>query len=422
MKHQDRQHRIGLLLELCGGVFSFIAVILYLQSVTVPTGSSAYWEGRRIAIGTILLAGPTFLSGLAIQLGIKRRVLAISIAGAGIATPVAVSIAILYPRFWIVQRGTDPSELLFVNYLLSLGLISLSLFLSVRQTTSGAQNSDEGPAHMSRELRRLAARNNELRADSLRARFARYRALSAALMGAGLGVLLIGLIFGMENIVGATIASTLVILGGIGLFTGIFTYYLTPERFVTATVVTAVCRSLDSVSQSMQGEWTKPVYTYDPESGSANEVRLELVSNLESTDRGPITEELGRPRPDEIPGITAAKVAPTGMFLYREARLSLTQEVGSTNERILSLAETLDSPLGLVDNLEATWDSSRLSVRIADSACGPIDRFDHPVVSLLACGLAIETESSVVCETERVEATDFDWEIVCRQVPRASSA
>jgi hypothetical protein len=110
------------------------------------------------------------------------------------------------------------------------------------------------------------------------------------------------------------------------------------------------------------------------------------------------------------------------MFLYREARLSPTQEVGSTNERILSLVETLDSPLGLVENLEATWDTSQLSVRIADSACGPIDRFDHPVASLLACGLGFDSESSVVCETERLEATDFDWEIVCRQVPRASSA
>jgi len=416
----ERQHRIGLLLEYSGGTIAVAAIGLYIASLFVPPGSPVHRPGQRVAAAAVLVGGLTFLLGLAIHLTIHRRGLALAIFGAAIAWPAAVLLSILYLDVWTREVGIASTQGLLVLYATGLGSIALSLTSSVRRTTTGTPGENDVPTDLNRKFNRLTEQTEELHADSLRARDARHRPLAIALAGTGSTVVLVGILLGAHGTATAIPSTTVIVVGGIGLFTGLFLYYVTPERFVTATVATALCRTLDSVSKSFVEDATTPLYAYASGSTGEDRVHLELSTAAVSTDgEGTLHERYGDQRPP-APESTPRQMVPSGLSIYREIGPTPPYSEGSTRERILRLAETLNSPLGLVDDVDATWESDRLVVRIANSTCGPIDRFDHPVPSLLACGLAVETESKVVVGIERLDATDYDWQVACRQLAETS--
>jgi len=414
----EQQHRIGLLLELSGGLIAVVAGGLYIVSLTVGPGSSLHQDAQRVAAVAVLLGSPTFLLGLAIHIFVHRRELELAIAGVGLTWPAALVVSTIHLGLWNVQAGADPSQELIVVYGVGVGFVALSLVFSVRKTTNNVVENDGIPAALDRKVRILTERTNELHADSLRARDAQHRSLATALAGTGISVIFLGILLGAHDTPGSVPSTTVTVVGGIGLFIGIFLYYVTPEHFVTAAVVTAVCQTLDAVSRPLSEGVTTPVYTYASGSGAETEVHLELSQTTVSTDGGETMEE-HFDKNTNTPESPLNQVVPTGLPLYREVGPSPPYSEGSTRERSLRLAETLNSPLGLVGSVEAVWEPDQLSVRIADSTCGPIDRFDHPVPSLLACGLAMETQSKVVVETERLDTADFDWQVTCRQVADA---
>ena len=117
-----------------------------------------------------------------------------------------------------------------------------------------ADDADEGNADEEELLARIETlqdENERLRRELSAARRTRYRrtAIGMAFLG-GLGLLGAGLIPSLREL--------LLALGGTGLFGALLTYYLTPERFVAASVGEAVYGTLAENLESPDGRSDRP--------------------------------------------------------------------------------------------------------------------------------------------------------------------
>jgi hypothetical protein len=98
---------------------------------------------------------------------------------------------------------------------------------------NGDAGDDATVAELRTQLRLLAEENEQLRDSYARAKQTQYRRTALGLAALGcLGV--------AGGVLVAGASDVLFVLGGIGLFGGLLTYYLTPEQFVAADVGRAV--------------------------------------------------------------------------------------------------------------------------------------------------------------------------------------
>ena len=96
--------------------------------------------------------------------------------------------------------------------------------------------------------------------------------------------------------------------------------------------------------------------------------------------------------------------------------------VGETETRLPELAEQLAD--ALVEGFEmvgsATPDvdpeEGRVTVAITDSRYGAVDRFDHPIPSFVAVGLARGTERPVTLESTTSDDDRVDYLVTCTLV------
>ena len=102
--------------------------------------------------------------------------------------------------------------------------------------TGGADAFEEKVSEQERlagEVALLEAENEQLRTEYARLQQTQYRQTAIALVGVGLVAALGGLLLPSARTV-------LLALGGTGVFLGVLTYYLSPERFLSASVGRAV--------------------------------------------------------------------------------------------------------------------------------------------------------------------------------------
>jgi hypothetical protein len=253
----------------------------------------------------------------------------------------------------------------------------------------------------------LEAENRRLRAEYARARRSQYHRTAIGLAAIGAVATLGGIVFPASNTV-------LFSLGAIGFFAALLTYYLTPERFVAATVGEAV-------------------YAAHAENGDA------VVSEL-----GLSEQRLYLPLEDPTRAATLYVPQEEGATVPPESELDAVFVVGEDGERGLSLRpaggalfvefeRTLAGPLaddsaaladqladGLVELFELadtvdpdmSPDGTQCTFGITGSAIGSVDRFDHPVGSFLAVGFAVGLDRSVEM-TVTSEGERFDHRVTC---------
>lgn len=79
------------------------------------------------------------------------------------------------------------------------------------------------------------------------------------------------------------------------------------------------------------------------------------------------------------------------------------------------LAEALVEQFELVDSASVdSREPGRVTFAISGSAYGGVDRFDHPVASILATGLATVLDEPIKLETTDSDTTQADYLVTCR--------
>lgn len=241
------------------------------------------------------------------------------------------------------------------------------------------------------QLELLRERNRQLREEYLRSQQQRYRRSAAGLTVVGLLGIVAGVVF-------ADARTVLFALGGTGVFGGILTYTLTPERFIAATVSGSVFDALAADRDAMLDELglaASPVYI--PE--DTPRLYVAATDPPELTDQPlPASEELTNlfvTDPDENPGVA---LTPTGGPLLTEFQQSLTTPLATTPAALVDqLTEGLIESFELADGVDTSVDAAggRVTVELDGLAYGRVDRIDHPVCSFIATGLAVGLNTPV---------------------------
>jgi hypothetical protein len=247
----------------------------------------------------------------------------------------------------------------------------------------GTRVDDGGDAVADREamgarVELLREENRRLRAEYARARRSSYRRTA-------LGLAAVGLLAAVGAVPFPDSRGTLFVLAAIGLFGAVLTYYLTPERFVAAVVGEATARThADGLATVAADVGLSDERVYLPGPGG----RVRLFVPQRSAFSVP-----GDPSPGFLVGEDPAErglvVDATGEALFGEFERTLDGPLGEELPTVADqLAEGLVEGFELVDGATPETDGRTLRLGVDGSALGPVDGFDHPVVSFAATGVA----------------------------------
>jgi len=250
----------------------------------------------------------------------------------------------------------------------------------------------------------LEEENRRLRAEHRRVLQAGYR--RSALGFGAVAVLAVG-----GAVVFGAVRDVLLAIAAIAAFSGLLTYYLTPERFVPATVGEGVYDTVAATGRDLVeslGLYDEPQYV-PTERGVRVFVpqhRDYVIPPSDALDDAFVVTEDERSR-----GIA---LHPTGRRLVEQFE---TMVDGSPEDsRVVDqLAETLVEQFELADS--ATVDSrepGRVTVAVSGSAYGNVDRFDHPIGSVLATGLASTLDVPVGLDVAAPDRDRVDALVTCR--------
>lgn len=258
------------------------------------------------------------------------------------------------------------------------------------------------------QLAVLEAENERLRSEYARLRQTQYRRTALALGGLGIAGVLGALLI-------PTARTVLLALGGTGIFLGVLTYYLSPERFLPATVGRGIYSTLADNERAVVDELGL----------SDRRVYIPLDERSETRLYTPQTTATSLPEKEALTDLfvvdnRGVSVRPTGDALFAEFERALTGDFSAepaeiTEQLSTGLREQFELVEGTEHSVPADVDreAGEVSIGVTDSVYGPLDQFDHPVVSFLAVGLArgLDTpvEASIETDTDRADAV-----VICR--------
>lgn len=254
----------------------------------------------------------------------------------------------------------------------------------------------------------LREENRKLRAAHVRARQAEYRR-------AALGVGVLGVVAGLAGLAFPGARETLFALAGVGLFTAVLVYYLIPERFVAASVGERTYAAHAAFGDELVAELgLQEARVYAPTGGSGDgprDVRLFVPEHAayalpddEALQSLFVVTDDERARGVSLP--------PTGARLVREFERTMTDAVADSPAELADqLTEAVVQGFELADDAVPDVDpeAARLTVGIRGTAFGAMDRFDHPVTSFVAAGLAEGLGVPVRVETVSTADDRFDY-------------
>lgn len=253
----------------------------------------------------------------------------------------------------------------------------------------------------------LAERLDQLRAEYTRARQSAYRRTAVGFFLVGLLALGGGFAFPGSRTV-------LFALGGTGVFVGLLTVFLTPERFLAADVGEGVYAAHAATGEALTAELgLSDDRVYVPTSTPDDPVRLYVPQR--STDALVDDEALRSVfvvSDDDRRGLS---LTPTGGALFAEFERVLVGDLGTVPDELAGqLVDGLREGFELVE--AASWeldaDATQLTFGLSGCAYGSLQRFDHPIVSFLAVGVARGLDEPV-----RVDVADggrADVVVSCR--------
>lgn len=242
-------------------------------------------------------------------------------------------------------------------------------------------------SNTSAEVALLREENERLREAYRRTKQVQYRRSAA-------GLALLGTLSLLGAVLFPTVRELLLVLGAIGLFSGVLTVYLTPERVLTASVTEAVYQTHAETGEALVDELgLQDDHLYVPAEDDLDSVRVfrpkhaqyEIPDHLSSC----FLVEEG----DQAQGVAVPSI---GDSLYREfAQTAAIQEDPEPAELVGAVADGVVEQFELAETVDYELDGGRLSVEVSGEEPSGVDRFDHPIVSLFAVALARHTGTVV---------------------------
>jgi hypothetical protein len=254
---------------------------------------------------------------------------------------------------------------------------------------------DDGPEDPAShdEVSLLRTENERLRRELKRRTRTTYRRTALAL-------LVVGAVSALAGLVVPPAREVLVVVGAIGVFGGILTWYLTPETVLSASVAESLFDANASTRTALVAELgllDDAVYVPSSEHVGGAYLFLplhatyELPESVESTF---LTAGTDRER-----GIA---LQPTGARLCRELDHSIRGDIDESDLPAV-VTEALVEQFELAANANGELVDDTLSLHVDRPAIAGLDRPDHPVVSLAGVTTARSLDQPV-----RVDAVDPD--------------
>jgi len=252
----------------------------------------------------------------------------------------------------------------------------------------------------------LREENRQLREESRRLTRARYRQTALGLLGVA-GVAAVG------GVLFPAARSVLVVLAGIGAFGAVLTYYLTPERFIAASVGEQVYATLAANGDRLVEEFGLADHRVYVPTGEG-QVRLFVPQHEEYA----VPDGSDLERVAVVPGERRERgiaLEPTGQRLHAAFERSRRADEGDGVEAVAGgLADAVVEQFELAGaaDPDADPEDGRVTVTVRDSALGGVGRFDHPVASFVATGVALGLDRPVRLAVE--DGNGAGTHVTCR--------
>lgn len=282
------------------------------------------------------------------------------------------------------------------------------------ESTGGDTAAGEPSESLDEQIRRLEADLARLQERYRYARRSRYRRLAGALGLIGTGTMLAGLYLPHAQ-------EVLFALGGTGLFAAVLLYFLVPEPVVPAATGEYVYTALAANQVAVIGELGLQGETVYVPRGPSADPAVSLFVPQSSDYVIPSAEELasffviaddGRRR-----GISLQPSASDllGQFLSTTAGGLRTEPRPLVDQ----LRDGLRDTFGVVESTRSSVNSEagQASIGIDGNAFGRTDRFDNPVTSFIAAGLALGLETPISVDVTPAEAGKYDHIVTCHWQP-----
>ncbi|MDT3435455.1 hypothetical protein [Haloarcula sp. 1CSR25-25] len=255
---------------------------------------------------------------------------------------------------------------------------------------------ERDPQTLEAELEVLREENRRLRDSYARAKRTTFRRTAV-------GFFVVGGLSLVAAVLFPALRTIFIAFAGTGVFAGIVTFYLTPERFVSASVSDTVFDTLADVEQHLVRELelqTEAVYIPTPSRPETN-ARLFVPQHVEYA--VPDVAQLGDLFvTSDVEAEQGVSLPPTGDRLYTEFERAISGEPGDGPGVIVTqLTAALTEQFELVDDttIETDGENRNASIGVNNPAFGDVHQLDHPVVSLLAVGFATALDRPVFVET-----------------------
>ncbi|WP_255196481.1 hypothetical protein [Halorarius litoreus] len=247
----------------------------------------------------------------------------------------------------------------------------------------------------------LEAENERLRELYAQTRRSAYRRTALGLAGIGVVAAGGGFLF-------PAVRDVLFILAAIGLFGGLLTYYLTPERFVAADVAERVYDAL----ATNEADLTADLGLSDDRVFLPDDTTATLFVPQNAADPLPDSERIEGPLvvTEETRGLA---LVPSGARLFEEFDRTLSGPLADAPGPLArQVTDALVEAFELVDgtDIDLDADDGRLTVGVRGSAYP--DEFDSPPASLLGVAIAVGLDRPIRVTTAPAE--DVDFTVTCR--------
>lgn len=257
----------------------------------------------------------------------------------------------------------------------------------------------------------LSAENRRLRAEYDRTRKQDYRRTAIGFLG-------LGLLAGVGAVLFPASRDVFVALAGTGLFVAVLVYYLTPERFVPASVGEGVYDAYDRSAEALIADLGLQETTIYVPVG-VDDVRAFVPQHTayEVPGDGALERAVVLTGGERTRGLS---LYPTGAALFEEFERSVNGEPPEDPAALADqLADALVGVFELVDaaTAEVDPDGGRCSVGIVGSVYARVDGFDHPVGSLIASGIARQLGVPVELDVETPDDGRVDHLVTCSWDP-----
>ena len=275
-------------------------------------------------------------------------------------------------------------------------------------------------ADVEAQLELLAEENRRLREQSRRLRQSQYRRTAL-----GLGAL--GLLAGAGAALFPPVREALLALSGIGLFSAVLIYFLTPERFVAASIGESVYGAHARSSRELVADLgLEDVQVYVPMGGRRTRLFVPQHVDYRVPDEDDLDGALVVPDDERRRGLS---LHPTGADLVAEFERTVSGELAEDPTELarqladalvevfelaeganVSPASTVNEDVGSIlpgpDESEA---EGRVTIAVTGNVYGDGAVIDHPVTSVVACGLARQLDRPVVADAVASSDPNVDY-------------